>query len=144
MARFVAVGFVTAMVSFGLLSALVYWADMATMPASLIRGVCMTPVTFLAGRHITWRSMRHFNSVWWQFAIHVVSRPVTYGLHQLIMLGCLGAGLNFVYGYWISVTLTGVFNLFWGEKVTFTPRWARRRAAKLRYAAPATAGPQPA
>lgn len=135
--RFLTAGVGTALFSFGLYMGLIHWLGMAVVTASLMRGVCMIPVTFMVGRHFTWRDKRSLNSVWWQLAIHVISRPASFGVHQLIMLGCLGFHIHYALAYWISVSLTGVFNLYWGEKCTFHPRWAKRRTAPLQ------AAPQP-
>jgi putative flippase GtrA len=127
-------------ISFGIFLALIHGAGLAIFTASLVRGVLMTPVTFVASRRFTWRG-QNFIGVWWQLLIHVISRPVTFGIHQCIMLVSLSFHVHYAWSYLIAVSLTGLFNFYWGEKVTFSPRWAQRRAARLQLSA---AQPEPA
>jgi putative flippase GtrA len=118
-ARFIGFGALMTPVSFGLYMALVHWTELGVMMSSLARAACMTPVIFYVSRYLTWRKTRHHRNFWSAFRRYVFSRPVTLILHQGILIGAVWVGVHYALAYWVAVSLTGVFNFFYGRKVAF-------------------------
>lgn len=130
--RFMGVGtFVLTPLSFGIFLALIHWAHMDVIDASVTRAFCMLLPAFMAARYFTWRDRRRQMSVWRQAGFFLVGWAVSSVLHQSILIVSVWSGVHYVAAYWAAVVLTGVFKFFWGDKVSFAHRLLPRQPSAL-------------
>lgn len=118
-ARFIGFGVLMTPVSFGLYVALVHWTSFGVMVSSLLRAMLMTPVIFYVSRYMTWRKNRHDRRFLPALGRYIAARPATLLLHQGILVGSVMVGVHYALAYWIAVSLTGIFNFFYGRKFAF-------------------------